>query len=55
MVVATLGSKEGLANLAAAITSHRRHHPGAEPVLPDPPVWLHHRRGVRAVDPGAAG
>ena len=28
-VVATLGSKEGLANLAQAITSPGRHHPGA--------------------------
>ncbi len=54
-VVATLGSKEGLANLAAAITSPRRHHPGAEPVLPDPPVRLHHCRRLRPQHPRHAG
>ena len=54
-VVATLGSKEGLANLAAAVTSPGRHHPGAQPVLPDPPVRLHHRRRRGALHPRQAG
>ena len=54
-VVATLGSKEGLANLAAAITSPRRHDPGAQPVLPDPPVRLHHRRRLGAQRAGHPG
>ncbi len=38
-VIATLGSKEGLANLAQAITA---------PVLSDPCLWLHHGRGLGA-------
>jgi alanine-synthesizing transaminase len=29
-----------------------RHHPGAEPVLPDPPVRLHHSRGCGAQHSG---
>ncbi len=52
-VVATLGSKDGLANLAAAITSPGV-HPGAEPILSDPPVRLHHCRRGGALDPGHA-
>ena len=43
-VVATLGSKEGLAN-----------HPGAQSVIPDPPVRLHHRRRRRSQHPRHPG
>ena len=41
-VVATLGSKEGFANMAQAITAPGDVHPGAEPDLSDPRVRLHH-------------
>ena len=54
-VVATLGSKEGLANLAVGDHQPGRHHPGAQPVLSDPPVRLHHRRRRGAQHPGHAG
>ena len=43
-VVATLGSKEGFANMAQAITAPGRRDPGAEPDLSDPRVRLHHLR-----------
>ena len=42
-VCVTLGSKEGLANLAQAITAPGDTHPGAQPELSDPPLRLHHR------------
>jgi hypothetical protein len=32
-----------------------RYHFGAEPVLPDPSVWLHHRGRFGALDPGGTG
>ena len=54
-VIATLGSKEGLANLAAAVTSAWRYDPGAEPVVPDPSVRIHYRGRVRAIRPRGAG
>ena len=44
----TLGSKEGLANLAQAITAPGDIDPGAQPELPDPPLRLHHRRRRRS-------
>ena len=43
-VIATLGSKEGLANLASAITSPGDTILVPNPSYPDPPVRLHHRR-----------
>ena len=54
-VIATLGSKEGLANLAAAITSPGRHHPGAQPVLPNSSIRFHYCRRRRAQHPGDPG
>ena len=47
-VCVTLGSKEGLANLAQAITAPGRHDSLAEPQLSDPSVRLHHRRARRS-------
>ena len=54
-VVATLGSKEGLANLCLGDHQPGRHHPGAESVLSDPPVRLHHRRRGGAQHSGHPG
>ena len=54
-VIVTLGSKEGLANLAQAITAPGRRRAGAQSLLPDPPVRLHHRRRRDPLDPGGAG
>ena len=51
--IVTLGSKEGLANLAQAITCAGRHRPGAQPQLSDPSLRLHHRRRLGAPHPGA--
>ena len=54
-VVATLGSKEGSGQSGLGDHQPGRHDPGAQPVLSDPPVRLHHRRRGRAQRPGHAG
>ena len=53
-VIVTLGSKEGLANLAQAITAPGDIDAGAQPVLSDPRLRLHHGRGVGAPRAGRA-
>src|SRR3954466_2372389 len=59
-VIVTLGSKEGLANLAQAITAPgdvvlapNPSHP-SHPLRLDPPLRLHHRRRRDPLDPGRA-
>ena len=47
-IIVTLGSKEGLANLAQAITAPGDIDPRAEPVLSDPRLRLHHGRRLGA-------
>ena len=54
-VIVTLGSKEGLANLAQAITAPGDVVLAPNPVLSDPQLRLHHCRGHDPLDPGRAG
>ena len=54
-VIATLGSKEGLANLASAITSPGDTILVPNPILSDSSVWLHHCGRGGAVRAGDAG
>ena len=44
-IIATLGSKEGLANLAMAVTAPGGRDSCAEPFLSHPPLWVHDCRG----------
>ena len=53
-VVATLGSKEGFANMAQAITGAGRRGAGAEPELPDPRLRLPDGGRRHPLGPGRA-
>ena len=50
-VVVTLGSKEGLANLAQAINRTRRCHPRSQSILSDPHFRVHYRGRSNPFDP----
>ena len=54
-VIVTLGSKEGLANLASAITSPGGHHFGAQPFLPHSSVRFYYCWSIHPLHSGNTG